>query len=665
MFSLVFSNSQSIVALDATQYLNDLYTNTKFKAEDVNFFEWQTYPDESRGRLLVAEDEFLAKYPSGASSLTANLVITDHSGVSITFSGVSITNVGVFASGLSGDNINKIVVLELNLNRTIGGVSCGSSLVSKFASWSSLTTSLFNIPGVNPLLAPLVFNYNLTYAGVPVEKVAAMLANMQGLVAFPSNSSIQKADLGVTPFNPDNVIHHGRIVHHENGITNKILSYDVRFLHSVYDRGEVIIHSGPPQTLNGPSSQSHDYNSLPGTGTNLNVRYLYPWDLYDPAALIGSPSIESYSKYYFDAVKERLLTRASHKFDIVVEGVNTSSLDLTLNHIRYYFNSSGMFTRLRSKDFKIEDHNFLDATNSLRIERFTLTSALAAYSSATATIISDDYRNGTTITVTDHCGKAAESGSAGIAYTLNEITYYVVEIFQEPEEAESSEAAVMFQLKTVPTYSTFNLIQDIVVSKIDISGVVESDITVRLIGRVRSKAGARGIAVKYGDTWVVSLLQQYSDTVEITFPGTISPSTASFNVTIGNRHGTFPWDLPPDEHYSGGFNVDNPFKLGGLFGLKGIVRYNSNTNRYYLAEVEKFATMIRGKLNTALLSSNSTTQIKSPIGMDGPIFSEHLNGSGRLVTHNHFKWNANVDAETISVFDWSSNSWRLIQVECS
>lgn len=378
MFLLTLDNGATIKALDHTTLESRWMRELNIKIPEVNFFIWQTYPDRSYGRIVVHEEDFWAAIENGSSanaqSLIGTLTISDFATNTRVFNGVSIRATKNYLCGIKNgaQNGKRLLVLELELQRfwfdssytdTGSGVTTytgvyqyGSHVDRTFNTWSDLTDLLYIASGV--LISPLVFNKYIRYKEVPIERLCASITAMNGLTAFPHPTTIQKAAIGTTLFDPSSM-NEELILYAENGTTNIDLTLSIKLYTERYRYGNASMVSAGENSYQGPilyedyrSSVLRDYMAL---------KFAYPYELVDLAdPTRGGIAIQL---YYANQFAPFIIDRLANNFHYLVHGVASYSLDQTLNYIKYSFTSNGFVTQLKSKPFEIYPLQLIDSTS--------------------------------------------------------------------------------------------------------------------------------------------------------------------------------------------------------------------------------------------------------------------------------------------------------------
>lgn len=378
MFLLTLDNGATIKALDHTTLESRWMRELNIKIPEVNFFIWQTYPDRSYGRIVVHEEDFWAAIENGSSanaqSLVGTLTISDFTANTRVFNGVSIKAAKNYLCGIKdgAQNGKRLLVLELELQRfwfdssytdsgsgvtTYTGVyQYGSHVDRVFNTWSSLTDLLYISSGV--LISPLLFNKYIRYKEVPIERLCASITAMNGLTAFPHPTTIQKAAIGTTLFDPSSM-NEELILYAENGATNIDLTLSIKLYTERYRYGNASMAPAGENSYQGPllyedyrSSVLRDYMAL---------KFAYPYELVDLAdPTRGGIAIQL---YYANQFAPFIIDRLANNFHYLVHGVASYSLDQTLNYIKYSFTSNGFVTQLKSKPFELYPLQLIDSTS--------------------------------------------------------------------------------------------------------------------------------------------------------------------------------------------------------------------------------------------------------------------------------------------------------------
>lgn len=377
MFLLTLDNGATIKALDHTTLESRWMRELNIKIPEVNFFIWQTYPDRSYGRIVVHEEDFWAAIENGSSanaqSLIGTLTISDFATNTRVFNGVSIRATKNYLCGIKDGTQNgkRLLVLELELQRfwfdssytdTGSGVTTytgvyqyGSHVDRTFNTWSDLTDLLYIASGV--LISPLVFNKYIRYKEVPIERLCASITAMNGLTAFPHPTTIQKAAIGTTLFDPSSM-NEELILYAENGTTNINLRLGVNLYTDKYRYGNAVMVTASDDTYVGPALYE-DYRS-----TTLQdftaLKFAYPYELVDLDNPIRSGV--AIQLYYANQFAPFIIDRMANNFHYLVHGVASYSLDQTLNYIKYSFTSNGFVTQLKSKPFELYPLQLIDST---------------------------------------------------------------------------------------------------------------------------------------------------------------------------------------------------------------------------------------------------------------------------------------------------------------
>lgn len=378
MFQLTFNNGASIKALDHTtleaRWLNEL----NLKIPKVNFFIWQTYPEQSYGRVIVHEDDFWKAIENGsgadATSLVCSLLIEDYTGNSRTFTNVSIKHVKNYLCAIlpGSQDGKRLLLLDLELQRTwfdssytdtgtgvttySGVYQYGSTVDRKFDTWLDFVDLLYVDNA--PLVPPLIFNRYIQYKDVPIERLCASLAAMQGFSCFPHPSITQRAVLGTQLFNPSS-INQFLLLYAENGTTNIDLTLSLKLYTEKYRYGNTTTVSSGDDNYQGPLTFT-DYLST-SLRDYLALKFTYPYELVD----LNDPSRggKAIQLYYCDEFAPHIIDRMANDFNFLVQGVASFSLGKTLNYIEYSFTSNGFVTHLKSKPYQLYPIQLIDSTS--------------------------------------------------------------------------------------------------------------------------------------------------------------------------------------------------------------------------------------------------------------------------------------------------------------
>lgn len=360
MFKIKFSNGESIYALSHIPLLS------RFRElEDVNFFKWQAYPERSYGVFLVSEESLIAAMSVGSpiSEYVIELDFRNEDGSGITFSGVSIKSITSFNTGdlaqgsAAGERLLALYVeLERKWTFEPAELTEGGLISHKFATWSELTSSLFDSGSL--LLAPSIFNKHIYYDNIPIEVLAAEVANSQFLTAYPDNVTTDKAFITDDYFDPT-YINQEEVVYASAGSTYKKITL---FMHMPTDEfrfGNPRVDLAVQGTVSAPPTSGMYYtNAILNPDT---VTFTYPWQLnttyYSSGVTVNSK--------YFDELKTNALKRLSSRIDVTVQGISDLKIKNDIQCIEYRFhNAHGLVTTFKSKPWKLTGLNLLERSSN-------------------------------------------------------------------------------------------------------------------------------------------------------------------------------------------------------------------------------------------------------------------------------------------------------------
>ena len=387
MFKLYFGETY-VPVLNQFPIVDKLIHETGIVPEKINYFVWQTYPEKSHGKFLVAERDLLLAVPAfqlvdpedpseGTEPADpvpgfCTLQISDFQGNAISFLDVSTYSITSWNMTLANPSVvdgTRLLAIEVVLERLwfdstgsegalIGGCGSTTNLARKFSSWSIMTSYLFDSSAnIAALAPPKNFNRYINYHHITPSYLAASVASMNGLVAFPKHDNVYNAEIGVAAFEPSAVVaNKDDLIFVEQGTTPYRISLNVKMLTVDYAKGDAAIQQGMDiQYTTFPSSPFYRSTVL---RNDQVISIMYPWELYDPE----DPEIGAVlpTQYYASSFSSNILKKLESNFKIILKGVYSGTLNHTLNKIEYAFSRSGMITTLSSKEFKIHTFPFID-----------------------------------------------------------------------------------------------------------------------------------------------------------------------------------------------------------------------------------------------------------------------------------------------------------------
>lgn len=370
MFTLTFGDDElTIKVLNQYPIVDKMRNECGIELPEINYWVWQTYPERSYGKFLVAESDIAQLYDmsGGVSPAKCTLAITDFN-VTTTFIDISVRSITSYAMALEDSasiDGHRLMAVELEMERLwyddeISSVKegiCGSQtpLARTFSTWNELTQYLFRDSlELGELTAPSEFNEKILYNQVSPSYLAASLASMQGYVAFPSNKTYG-AELGTTSteFTRTNLNSQKyNLIFVEHGTIPYRINLNIRLLTTNYRTGSIAVISDDDKIYsNTPTGPFYRSNNL---RNDQAIQFLYPWELLDQSSM--------YDPFTFMSsfIKDNILKKLSTNFHIICKGVYDGSLNHTLNYLKYAYTRTGMITELKSKPFKILTFPFVD-----------------------------------------------------------------------------------------------------------------------------------------------------------------------------------------------------------------------------------------------------------------------------------------------------------------